>query len=636
MDKIKSNKLHTSEPIYEQEPILPKSSLGFLSLSTLSITLITIAGCTSAPVPIETAQTILPIEQSCNSESAKAIANIVSGITIADIPNGPSFASGVKYVPATDKLPSYCQVTGSFVTNPKTGKTANFLATLPANWNGKYLQYGCFGHCGSLMLNDAASPLSTVINQGLPGDALVKGYASFGTDEGHTGSGGGSWAATGDRQADQDAIDDFLYRANKVLAHVGKKFTSTFYSHASAHKSTISRSYFAGCSGGGRGAMIAAAYFPEEFDGVIAGSPYLDMAGVGVQGVAGALSPIRSPSADISPELISRIDPIVKAECDKLDGVEDGLIQNPAACNFRPERDLPRCGPSTPKNQCFTDAQIKTVSTVLTAVTDEHGRVIQPGLSVSDFQYAMRVSTPPLNPLADEPWPNSDDYSGGNGLYPLGEAVIKVFARQNDPAFHTRSLFKFKDGGSGPVTAFRAIVPAKDAAQTRAGVRAGLADIPEDLSPFIQQNRKLLMWHNLSDQLLTPYMSINYYKRLAAINGGYEKLQNNVRLFALPGTTHCAGPSSGPNSFDALTAIENWVERGIAPEALKANLYEAKGPLLDFTTLPHRSMPLCKFPEMAHYKGTGDVKDASNWTCPVGDTSMLKIGESGQQAGVLE
>ena len=133
-------------------------------------------------------------------------------------------------------------------------------------------------------------------------------------------------------------------------------------------------------------------------------------------------------------------------------------------------------------------------------------------------------------------------------------------------------------------------------------------------------------------------MSINYYKQLAAMYGGYTKLQKNIRLFGLPGTAHCngGGIGNGPGSFDALSAIEDWVEKGQGPDNLIATLYPATQYGVNLGKPPLRTMPLCKFPEMAHYSGNGDVKDAANWSCPADDTSMLKIGESGRQAGAMK
>lgn len=584
-------------------------------------------------------KTVPDLESFCSAESVQAAVGTLSPtVTVREIknPTGPALAGGTKFTAATKEQQAYCQVSGSFVTNPKSGKTANFLATFPSSWNGKYLQMGCSGHCGQFAVGNAATPFITVTNQGYPGEIIAKGYASFATDEGHEGFAAGTWATKGPGQVNQDAIDDLYYRADLVLAKLGKQFTAAFYTAAIQRPQRISRSYFSGCSGGGRDAFVAASYFPEEFDGIIGGSAY-NGTGAALQIAGVALASLRSEDAAVAPELIQRIDPIVKAQCDKLDGVEDGLIQNPMACNFRPERDLPRCQSDMPTGQCFTQAQIETVSTLLTAVTDESGNVVQPGYSVSEVQ-AASFSTPtrPSDLAARDPFPNSDTGALIGGYWPLADAYLKVFIHGNDPDFYTRSLITFTSGGSGAITGYHIVVPAAELARVKTVARLGIGHFPENATKLIKLNRKFLIWHNLSDQVLTPYMSINYYKRLAKISGGYPKLQNTVRLFGLPGSGHCSGSGVGPDNFDALTAIEDWVERGRAPDALLAKLYDPQSNKIDLGKTPLRTMPLCKFPEMAHYRGSGDVKDAANWSCPLGDTSMLKIGESGKQAGVFD
>jgi feruloyl esterase len=315
------------------------------------------------------------------------------------------------------------------------------------------------------------------------------------------------------------------------------------------------------------------------------------------------------------------------------------LIQNPMACNFRPEKDLPRCPGDKPGEHCFTRAQVESLSTLLTAVTDHQGRVVQPGYSVSEVQGALLA--PPANAGQPNPWPDAGNPATGNngGMALLGDSVIRVFAHRNEPAFHTPSVISFGSGGKGPVTGFRVIAPAAEVAKANAAMRMGIGDIPQNAGRLIQQDRKMLIWVNLSDHLLTPYMSINYYKRLAAMHGGYAKLQKNVRLFGLPGTAHCSGGGTavppGPGSFDALSAMEDWVERGQAPDSLPATLYKTDQFGAHFDKPLGRTMPLCKFPEMARYSGNGDVNDAANWRCPAGDTGMLKIGLSGRQAGVI-
>jgi feruloyl esterase len=578
------------------------------------------------------------LKAACQPEAAQAVAASLAGakVTVRPIEEFPKFQGGVRFVAAHGGVPAYCQIQGSFVTNPATGKTANFLATLPANWNGKYLQLGCSGHCGNFAVSDPAMPFITITNQGYPNQIIIKGYAAFATDEGHVGMEGGTWAQKGPGQVDRDAITDYYYRADKVLAQVGKAFTTAFYGHLKGAPQKIAYSYFSGCSGGGRDAFVAASYFPEEFDGIIGGSAY-NLAGRAYHAVGTALATLRTPDSGIPASLLPLVEKTVMAQCDALDGVKDGLIQNPAACKFSPERDLPHCTGDKPGDQCFTKAQRETLSTVFSAATDEHGRVVQPGYSVSELQGDFAPPTPATDPSGAEPWP---DKNPQGGLYALGNAALKVFAHNNDPDFSSRSIVSYRAGGPGQVTGYHMVIPQAEVAAVRAATRPGVGHYPENADKLIKLNRKFLIWHNFSDEKLTPYMSVNYYKQLAKLQGGYAKLQDNVRLFMIPGSGHCSMSGVGPNNFDALTAIENWVEKGKAPEALPARLYpEMKVTVVtlpDMSKPPIHSMPLCKFPEMARYSGKGDVKDAANWTCPAGDTRMLTVGESGRQAGVID
>jgi feruloyl esterase len=579
----------------------------------------------------------------CEPAALQAIAaKLPIKVTVRKLPPeetpGPFLTGGAGFKAANKGLPAYCQVTGSFITNPKTGKSANFLATFPEAWNRKYLQLGCGGHCGTFAVSDAASPTITITNQGKPGDSIARGYASFATDEGHAGFVQGKWALKAAGGIDEDALEDFLYRADKVLARLGKEFTTAFYAQASGKTNKIRYAYFCGCSGGGRDALVAASYFPEEFDGIVAGSAYANMANLAFMGPGVSLATVRSEDARLPPALVAQIDALVKAQCDAADGVKDGLIQNPMACNFRPEHDLPRCAEDKRGDQCFTQAQIETVSTFLTAITDKEGHVVQPGYSVSEVQNAFFI--PPQNAGQPNPWPDSGNPAtgGSGGMALLGDSTIRVFTEGSNPDFHTSSVISFASGGSGPVTGYRIIVPAAEVAKVNAAMRMGIGDIAENAATFIKLNHKMLIWANLSDHLLTPYMSVNYYKRLAKLYGGYAKLQKNIRLFGLPGTAHCSGGGTGegPGSFDALGALEQWVEKAQAPDALPATLYAATAYGVDFNKPAGRTMPLCQFPEMARYSGHGDVKDGTHWSCPAGDTRMLTLGESGRQAGVLD
>ncbi len=349
-----------------------------------------------------------PFEASCNAGFMQAAASgLGTTVTVKPIKNG-MFGGATRYVAANGATPAYCQVSGSFVTNPASGKTANFMATFPANWNGKYLQLGCSGHCGQFYVSNPAVPSITVTAQGYSTQIIDKGYATFATDEGHEGMEGASWAVKSDGSVDADFVDDWMYRADKVLSQMGKEFTTAYYGRVRSAQQAIGRSYFSGCSGGGRDAMVAASYFPEAFDGIIAGSPY-DPLGMQLQSVAVSTAAKRSPGAGLTPDLLALFDRTVKQQCDALDGVKDGLIQNPAACNFNAERDLPRCVPGKPSGQCFTPAQIETASVAVNGLTDERGNVVQPGFAVSELGVEPAVHGGAHGPCAQSlcPWQQS-------------------------------------------------------------------------------------------------------------------------------------------------------------------------------------------------------------------------------------
>jgi hypothetical protein len=553
------------------------------------------------------------IESACTAEYMQSVASgLTDGVIVKAVKFGPS-RSATRFIAADGKRGAYCQVTGSFVTSKASGKTANFLATFPETWNGKYLQLGCSGHCGQFYVSDAGTPAVTVTAQGYAGQIIEKGYASFATDEGHEGFDPASWAIRKDGSIDQDMLDDFLFRSQQVLSRMGKQFTMAVYTNASGSETSISRSYFNGCSGGGRDAMVAATHFPEAFDGIIAGSPY-DPQGMAFQMSALGVAMKRTPDARISPAQFAMIDGIVKAQCDAIDGVKDGVIQNPAACNFNPDRDLRLCKAGETGGQCFSQAQIETISVAINAVTDERGNVVQPGYSISE-----------LDGLVPE-------------IVGLADPLHKVFVRKNDPKFETASLFSFRRGGPGPVQGYHAVVKASDVALNRAALAPGSRGAAEKMTRLKAAGTKLLIWHNWSDEKLTPYSSINWYTRFARAAGGYAKAQSQVRLFMLPGTTHCSITGVAPNGFDSIGALENWVEKGEAPSRLMANVAERQfspgAPKAVNLAFPNWTMPLCKFPEQARYSGKGDVKDGTNWICPVGNTALLKAGASGISAGM--
>ncbi|MCX7864362.1 MAG: tannase/feruloyl esterase family alpha/beta hydrolase [Novosphingobium sp.] len=548
---------------------------------------------------------------------SRLIAGIGHGITIKQVPNGPQLPGGVRFVKARGALPAFCQVTGSYVTNPETGKTAHFLATLPERWNGKFLQLGCSGGCGFLLMNDPAAPPITITAQGYPGQLIEKGYATFGNDLGRIAPNPMApleWTLRADGTPDPDAVEDYLYRADMVMADMGKAFTRAFYSGLKGKPAQISWSYFSGCSQGGREALVAATRFPDKFDGIIAGSPVSSQPGVILHGLGLALRAQRGDLTRLTPGQVKFINDRVNAQCDGLDGVVDGLIQNPAACNIHPVRDLPLCQPGHSGDDCLTASQREAVSAWLSGMTDQAGNLLQPGFSISEAGYGGIAPMPAAAPV------------DGHVRASIGKG------------FDGMTLATVRDGGPGEIDAYRVIVNRKVFDSYMALVRKGTV-MAEDFGALMRSKTKLLWYHNLSDEALTPYMSINLYKQLAELHGGYGRVQERARLFAIPNSGHCGMSGSGPSNFDAIGALETWVEQGKAPDAIPARLLDPASDNLimgkvDWSKPPIRSMPLCPFPQMARYKGSGDVKLAANWECRATDTRMLGVGESGRQAGV--
>lgn len=595
----------------------------------------------------------------CTAAILKAAAP--DGMTIADIPNAVSGATGTSASPVKTVVgiadipvkslapdaPAYCYVTGTVVTNPRTGKTANFAAALPARatWNGKFMFQGCGGNCG-------------VVNPPMV-SALRKGYPVWVTDDGHVAqpspaarlwrASDTSWAVVEPGKRDEDAMTDFYHRAVHVVTEAGKKFTRAYYGGEK-----LSYSYYQGCSDGGREGMVAVSRYPDDFDGTIAGAPYFDIANEIVSTLVGVHAQMRSPGAAVPPKLFALADRLITAKCDAIDGVKDGLIQDPARCTFNPQRDLPRCrAGSTSEIECFTDEQVDSLSIMLSATTNPAGRAVYTGFSVSNL-YDADSATTGINLLADwlgfpvpphalqdaQPWSHDPPAQPLSWFWVKQTIANFVYQGANDfNALKTPGITFRRDPHTD---APHAVIPDKTIALLAAKVRAGSGVNPADAAAFIGRRHKLIMYHGYSDGDITPFRTVQYYRQLAGLHGGYTELQRNVRLFMVPGMAHCRG-GPGPNVFgqpfvapamsdpqhDIVAALESWVEKGEPPTQIVATKYERDDP----TKAVVRTMPLCPFPAMATYRGHGDVNDAASWSCSVTDHRLEEHGPVGERAG---
>jgi feruloyl esterase len=470
--------------------------------------------------------------------------------------------------------------------------SAQFEVILPANWNGRFLFFGCGSNCGTL-----SHAVSTNMVDGP--EALPLGYAVVFTDAGHEQDPSTpdlTWAVSETGVVNMPAIIDFYFRAVHQVTVATKQYVEAYYSQP------IDHAYFDGCSTGGRQSLMEGEHYPVDYDGLVAGD-----AGIGAGSNFRDAKAFIPTLAYIPYSTLAQVDTAVKASCDALDGVTDGLIQNPALCSFIPST-LVRGG-------VLTASQAAALQSYITRLTDPSGAPVNPGMPISDlstagFEGDVEISTPATDPTAAEPW-------GAKGVGPTAwtsaDAGIRAYVEENQ---------SFDVNNDWPVTVSVAgnVIPDATWALLNQRQGASFSDDPFKLANFLNKGGKVILYHGGSDPLISPFQSIWFYEELASLHGGYRHTQDSVRLFIVPGMGHCGG-GVAPNSFDTLQALDNWVTNGIAPEGIVA-------------TAPNgRTMPLCKFPEEASYSGSGDVNLAANWSCNPSDQRMLQVGRDGVTAG---
>ncbi len=522
----------------------------------------------------------IPAWADCNVPALNALKvqdmTVASATIVSDVPPNPAF----------------CDVKGTVTTTGEGADpgSANFEVILPQNWNGKFIFLGVGGLAG--VMNTSANPADR-------SQFLVKGYATAITDTGHLAA-NPNWEYTKPGTPDTPKVVDYYFRAVHDVTLASKQLVKSYY-----HTDTIRRSYFDGCSNGGKMGLIEASRFPADYDGIIAGSPWLDPAGTSLWTLKNIKALLE---AYIPAEKFQAVASAILKECDKADGVADGMIQNPAKCAFNPSALVP---------ETLTQQQADALKIIMSPVRSEHGKIVYPGASVGNLgqvNVTVRGNTnyldaPSADPTSAKPW--------GDATVPANWSLAQNILMR----------LAYYDAGKDMTNSIENKGVAKDDALNLIYQRLA-ADIPDDASAYgayFAKGGKLLIYHGYEDLIISPYSTIWFYEDLAQSTGGYPQLQRNARLFMVPGMQHCEG-GSGPNTFDTLTAIENWTERGVEPDAIPAT--HSTNDAVD------RSMPLCKFPEQAHYKGSGDANSAASWSCPLTDKSLLAVGANGVQAGV--
>lgn len=497
---------------------------------------------------------------SCASLASLALPDTI--ISIAQPVTGGSFTPPGSTHPLTG-LPDFCRIAGSI--RPTSDSDIEFELWMPlAGWNGKFNGVGNGGLAGTISYS-AMAP------------ALKRGYATASTDTGHTNAGGPGFFALGH----PEKIIDFGYRGHHELAMKSEAIVTAFYGTQPLHN------YYTGCSQGGQEGLMEAQRFPDDYDGIVAGDPDNFMTHHEVGGhlwITAAL--LGNPASYITASQAAIIGNAVNAACDARDGVVDGVLNDPRLCNF-PAQQL-ACKAGQDPSTCLTSAQIEAVEKIWSGPDQVVGPGYDPGIERGGETLG---------------WPGfiTGSAPGLGSHTTLGIPFFRYFI-YDDPNwdFHT---FNFKT--DAPIVDNKLV-----SGQTMAQV---LNAADPDLEPLKERGGKLIQYHGFSDPDIAPRNSINYF--LSAVGAQAEitgpknalaETQDFYRLFMVPGMNHCGG-GPGANTFDMLTALENWVEHGQAPERVIAS-HSTNG-VVDFTR------PLCPYPQVALWTGTGSSTDAANFVC---------------------
>jgi hypothetical protein len=463
------------------------------------------------------------------------------------------------------EVTDFCRVSGSI--KPSPDSDIQFEVWLPASgWNGKFKGTGNGGFAGYLDLRSLAR-------------AVTLGYAAAATDTGHRGTPTDATWALGH----PEKIVDFGYRAIHETTVAGKAIAAAYYGRP------VQRAYFHGCSNGGRQALMEAQRFPEDYDGIIAGAPANDWTHLLAQAVFNRQATEADPAAYIPASKIPAIEAATVAQCDAKDGVEDGVVDDPTACAFR-------------------------AASILCKGADSEGCLTAPQVAALEKLYAgPRASTVPVHPglVAGG--------ATGPGSWPLwvtgpevGKSLIGTFGTQ----FFRNMVF------ADPTWDFRRFQLERDTKGADDKLARTLNSTDPDLTAFRRRGGKLILWHGWSDPAISPLNAIRYYQAVQAKMGARET-DAFARLFMLPGVQHCDG-GPGRTGFygegalkndaehDVNLAIERWVEDGVAPAQIIATKFKTAAEPASGVA---GTRPLCPYPQVARYKGTGSTDEAGNFTC---------------------
>jgi feruloyl esterase len=453
-------------------------------------------------------------------------------------------------------IPPYCRVDGAM--DPRTGAdnkpyAIGFEIALPDNWNGRFLFQGGGGLNGYIL-----PPLGSQAAGDNP--ALARGFAVVSTDTGHKGA-----VFDASFMKDQLAGLDFDYIAIGRVTVLSKEIIAQYYGQP------VKRSYYDGCSTGGREAMMMSQRYPAYFDGIVSGDPAMrtGYSNIGLAYARAAFTAIApkdsagkpDPTKDFSDGDKKLLAESIMKSCDEKDGLKDGMILNPEACNYNPV--VLQCkGPKT--DACLASQQVTSLQKAFAGPRDSRGNEVY-----SRFPWESGYLQGAGGPFASF-LPNA------------GPNILASVAPPSDVDIDTL------------------------VAGVRANENQTLTDTTwTNLSSFFGHGGKIVFYHGTADPVFSPFDTLAYYRRMADANGGLDLVMNSSRFYFVPGMNHCAGGPAALDKFDMVGAVVDWVENGKAPDTV----------ISTGKAFPGRSRPLCAYPRHAQYKGQGNPEDAGSFEC---------------------
>jgi hypothetical protein len=537
----------------------------------------------------------LPQLSAASAGTLSACATLLTGFTDANttLTAATDVAAGTLTVGGT-AVPAHCQVTGNMYS--RTGSNGNyaigFEMRLPQAWNGRFFYQGNGGLDGSVSTATGATGGGPLTH------ALLQGFAVISSNAGHTG------AQTAIFGFDPQARLDYGYQAAQKLTPMAKALIAAAYGRGP------DRSYFGGCSNGGRHTLVATTRLANEYDGFLAGAPGYNLPKAAVAQIWGAQqwaqaytagSTVTGPTGSAIPDLStaltaaerSLVSQRILAKCDALDLAADGIVADTAACQkaFNVADDVPTCSGER-DGSCLTAQQKTILAAVYTGAKTTTGTAIynsfsyDPGIAGANWAAWKFANSLALDPLA----------------------VGTVFG--TPPAYMADPL-------TADIDAHFARITATDTTYTVSGMGFMSPPNPSSLSTLKKRGAKVMVYHGVSDPIFSYDDSVTWYKNLAAANDG--DAGNFARLYGVPGMNHCSG---GPatDQFDMLSALVKWVEQGQAPDSVVATARGTGNAGGVNAELPSswstsRTRPLCPYPKVATYQGSGSIEDAANFSC---------------------